>query len=482
MPYLIDEDEDEQYGGQVATGGGGAPAVPPSKSGAFTPLSKYLEANAARIPEFGAKVAGKVEAGGQSALQKQQEASSAFGQKVLGGTPTFNEGLLSEAVSKPQDILKDQGKLEAFQGQRFAEYGGPQSYEGSNEAIQAKTAAEQAKAFGKSFEDESGRIEAVKSFQDPSRITQGKAVLDAALLGMTPQGGLSAIQSQIAPVTQNLTNYLDQSGKNIAEQQKAAIEAGGTAAQDIRGRVNEAFFGNQGVIPTLGQTLEQRAPESMRAAELRDRAVRDRLAFLANMYSDTGGLASVGTASSIGGTGTPAWAVDAGFSPESYRQFIDALASYQASGQEGGQIYIYKDVDRYGNPTGEYFISESPGKHAPLIGATTTGIDAPRLDLPAYLSQAQDFEMQNLFTPEAVATEGERAKLAALEQLLDTDIGYYSGAALPAPVETSDYDIQGALDLITGQTRTNLDRAAAIRALFDQHVTAEELADLGIRV
>lgn len=482
MAYVLQNDDEDELNLQASQGGmvsGGQSNVVQgpsqgSRSGNFTSISKYLDANQGRIPGFAQGVADSVQAKGQEALNTQNQGLQDFTSKISQGTPVMNTELLSQAVSSPQDIIGDPSKVKAFQEQTNAAYSGPLSYQGSDEQIASQRAASEAIDYGKSFEDEASRIEALKAFQAPSRVTQGKAVLDASLLGVSGPQGISALQQYVTPQVSALEQYLGQGQTTVADTAQQRIAQAQQDVDGIRDAYQNAFFGPQGAISTIGQELEARSESALQAALQRDKAVIDQLAALSRAYSTLGeGGYSVTEE-------LPQWAADAGMTQQSYESLVKSLTDYAGSGSNES-YRLYEDVDRYGNKTGNYFLSKTE-KHAPFIGWVSAPVTTPSLDINQFLTYTPEELLGALFTPEAVATEDERARLAALEQLLGTDIDYYSGTLSPAPQETSEFDINAALNLIDTRTRENLEIAQAFEDVLNRPITEGQLRDLYSRL
>lgn len=453
MAYLPNqgttEEEDKQgvnapmvssESGTVESGGGGWPGQPqPTRSGNFTNLQTYVRQNQAQAPALGQKVAQNIAQRGTEARGAISGAVQAFTQQVQSKTPTIDQTLLEKSLATPQSLSPEEQAR--FQSQRFATYGGPMQLQDISEYGQVPSKVQSAEQYGNLLGSEAGRQQLVGDLYGGRTRGPGMLALDAYLLQRTPEALSAAQQAQ-----SGLGSL--QSEKTAAEEAARAQAAqAGEAAKGIQNQYQEAFFGPQGAIAQTGEELTQRAQQQYESALAAQQRARTGLETLTDPYVSIPGERRPVTATPSGAL--PSWAAALGLDDAGFNQLINELQDYSR--------FDYGGVDT------RYYDTELPSAMPVLRGDIRPGYFdqfreirpdsvstyiAPELRLGQFAQYQTPEELQAGFTPESVASETERARLAALENLLGTDIGYFSGATGAAPTTSGTFDLASALEMI----------------------------------
>ena len=427
--------------GTVESGGGGGPGQPqPTRSGSFTNLQTYIRQNQAQAPLLGERVGQNIAQKGLQAREALSGASQAFNTAAQSKTPTIDETLLQKSMATPQGLSPEE--IQRFQAQRFATYGGPQQLQDIGEYGSALSKIQGAEQYGNLLGSEAGRQQLVGDLYGTRTRGPGMLALDAYLLQRTPQALAAAQQGQQA--------LASLSGEKTAAEAaaKAQAEAGQQGAQGVQQRYQEAFFGPEGAIETTGRELEQRAQTQREDAIKAQQRAQDALARLSAAY------ASGSTTSFDPGTQLPAWAQSIGLDQKGYDDLVNALQQYSVFDYGGVDPWsIYKVWDGHGTtnqlaPSPPSGTVDTISTIRPEATALSDIYRAKPIDIGQYAQLLPQDVLSSGFTPESVATAEERARLAALEQLLGTDIGYYSGAASPASSQVGMFDLASALERI----------------------------------
>lgn len=192
VEYLL-EDEDEEN--QTSTGGGeqiaGAPALmsgqsqpqdnPGTSSGSYTNFQKYIEANKGR--DFGGQVAGKIQEGVDTGVNKLSTAETQFRGDVDKNTISFDDGLKQKISDSPQMLSGD----EQTQAKTIREgsYKGPTDFSGG---VDDDPYSELRRYFGGLEETKNASSEGLlKKYYDRPSYTKGEKSLDAYILGQQRQ-------------------------------------------------------------------------------------------------------------------------------------------------------------------------------------------------------------------------------------------------------------------------------------------------------
>lgn len=431
-------------GGTVASGGGGGPGQPqPTRSGSFTNLQSYVRQNTGGAPALGERVAANIAAKGAEAREALSGASQSFNTAAQSKTPTIDETLLQKSLATPQALSPEE--IQTFNQQRFATYGGPTQIQDVNEYGQAMAKVQGAENYGSLLENEAGRQQLVGELYGNRIRGPGMLALDAYLLQRTPEALQAAQQGR---ETLGTLGAERQAAEEAARAQAEAAQAG---AGSVRDRYQQAFFGPGGAIETTGAELGERAKQQSDAAI---KAQQDAQRFLENLgYVYTSGRADT---SFDPGMGLPGWAESIGLDETGYQNLVTALQGYG--------VFDYSGV----NPWREYTVSDPRGGNVRTVispiapdHTLSTGkaikpdpadiqkyMMTQPIDLARYASMLPEDIIAGRYTPETVASNEERARLAALENLLGTDISYYSGAAGTPESTVGGFDLDSAMQRI----------------------------------
>lgn len=455
-------------GGTLAGQGGegGAPQTSPqTSSGNFVNLQKYLDANASKIPGFAEKIATDIGTRGQQGLAQENQAGSSFNQRVTEGTPSSDTSIFTEAAANPVSVMNDPTKLAQFRAQQGAEYKGPLSWDTSAEAAQAGTVPTEFQKYSSPWDTEAGRVEAVKKYQNPSNITQGKATLDALLLQNTPTGQQNAFSKTIKPAFESNQKSLDDRLAEIAQEQNKAVSDAAQGAQNVQDTYQSTFFGDQGLIPTLQKQYEQRATDLYNKLLAQGQAAGT---LTPPSAAPTSGTVS-GTAGGMGGGyGTPTyavppdWATAVGITPEQYAYLGQMLGSYNVFDYGGVTPYVYHGTTSVNVPTqGDMSVPYTITAH-PNVGNIESYYNQTPFDLTGYMSHIlSPTELAAGVTPESVQTLDEQARANALDQLLNGAVPFAGTTAGTAPTSAANFNYDQAIADIQAQDQVANQQAYA---------------------
>lgn len=192
-------------GGGVASAGttptsGGAQGSTPSKSGSWTNLQSYLDANADQGAKVGSDIASTVNQAGQKAQSDTSSLDTNFNQAVNDNTVSADPNAVQTAIGAATSLKAGQtlgqDQSDAYNKQANASYGGPTdvtSYGGYGQAAQD---VNQASTLANQTQSESGRDVLLNNqYQNASAngYNQGENNLDQLLL-QNSTGGQQALQ------------------------------------------------------------------------------------------------------------------------------------------------------------------------------------------------------------------------------------------------------------------------------------------------
>lgn len=260
MAYLLDPnlDEDKNQNAQQNISGGqagiitgspaqqaaGAQAGPdnkPTRSGSWSNLMSYINANAGNDAALGDRVKGNVDAEAQKAQEAQGQYQKAADSAISQGSVKDN-GVTSSIKSDPTQVKK-----EDFDRQYNASYGGPNSATNINEYAQAYNQAQNVQNSAKlATGDQNDRVALLdKSFARPN-YSQGERQLDSFILGGGQQGQerLQQIGQEYGNYGQQFQGLVDSTNNNIARakaETDATRTATHTAADETKARFESAL-------------------------------------------------------------------------------------------------------------------------------------------------------------------------------------------------------------------------------------------------
>jgi len=230
-----------------------------TKSGSFTNLQSYLDAN--ESSKFGKQLAGQVEGEADQASGVQSNAENQFKQRADSSAVGLNEGIISRLNSDPVSLAKDAAAKSEFVKMRDANYGGPKNFSDANDLYsQTNQSTEKANQAAKLANDESGRKTLLDSYYGSGAgkydYTSGQKKLDNYLVQVDPnsreyfkaaQDKADALTNNFSNLTNSLNQYGTQKAQETAQARQTARGALGlgednsiTASSPIMGILNTA--------------------------------------------------------------------------------------------------------------------------------------------------------------------------------------------------------------------------------------------------
>lgn len=234
MPFRMDEEQDQQQGQNgnaapnvsgvsntidtnVPKGTAKAQQQGPQKSGQYQNIQQYLKANEGAGSQMGGQIAGSVE-------QKATEARTA-GQQLANEPQKVSAYNVQDVLNKAQ--AGDQTKKQEYQTMKqTGGYTGPSDVTGLGGYGAYQTKGQAATENVNLAGSESGQKTLLRNIYGRPDYTAGSNTLDQALMAQS-QGGrqaISDIASKYSGLTNELTGYSNQAGKNIAQSQSQAAQ------------------------------------------------------------------------------------------------------------------------------------------------------------------------------------------------------------------------------------------------------------------
>lgn len=226
--FVEEEDEDEiSLGGVSRTGsstGRGASSAPQQRSGSFTGLSKYIEANQPKIEQLSSDISGNI-AGEAEELRGQTQAAQ---DKYLGesgslaGGQDFIKSQIEQAGTGSGE--RTQADKDRFQSYRQNTIAGPSLQDAGYKAKQLEDRAQRLGGAG-------GRYAELQRMvgQQPG-YSSGERRLDQLLLAGDPKSRQKAIRESRA-ATQGLESGVTDAARQIGAQQSALSQQANTGIQ-----------------------------------------------------------------------------------------------------------------------------------------------------------------------------------------------------------------------------------------------------------
>jgi len=229
-----------------------------TKSGSFTNLQSYLDAN--ESSKFGKQLAGQVESEADQASGYQNTAENQFKQRADSSAVGVNQNVLSRLSSDPVSLAKDAAAKSDFVKMRDAKYGGPVNFSDANDLYsETNQKTERAKNSADLVTNESGRKTLLDSYYGSGAgkfdYTSGQKKLDNYLVQVDPNSReyfkdakqkADAVGSRFS----NLTNTLNQYGNTKAQETARA-------RQTARGAIGLADDNSESGSGALGMTKQQ---------------------------------------------------------------------------------------------------------------------------------------------------------------------------------------------------------------------------------
>jgi hypothetical protein len=203
----------------------------PGKSGSYTNLQSYLNANKEQGQKLVTDTVTKIEDSAKAAQQGVQSASNAFNTAVQGSVVKGNDSLLDEAVNDSVNFVKDANKVYQLNTIKNAEYKGPKDLLELDDGINAQKQVQKAQGELEQGTSEAGRYGLINSYFSRPQYSQGQQKLDQLLLQNTE--GTAGTFDKLKDQYKGLGTDLD----NAVTSARAASEKGKADTQTARNAV-----------------------------------------------------------------------------------------------------------------------------------------------------------------------------------------------------------------------------------------------------
>lgn len=197
-----------------------------SASGSFTNLQSYLDAN--KDQKFGTQVAEKVSDTIGGAAAQQSTARDQFKSAADKSAIKKDEALISDAISKPQEVVANVQRADQFAKMRDAKYTGPRAFADAGDIYNpAQQATEQAYQTADVTKDADGRKAYLQQEYGAKagryNYTRGQQKLDNFLIEKDPEAygkfqENTAKGHQVKRSFDDLSSYLNQYGSERANE------------------------------------------------------------------------------------------------------------------------------------------------------------------------------------------------------------------------------------------------------------------------
>ena len=228
----------------------------PTKSGRFTNLSNYIQANKGYNQNqggFAGQIYGDVSKQAQNVQQQFGQNQQQFQQQAEQNRRQYDENLANQALADPTQIANDQAKMQQFQQMRDAQYAGPTAIAGAQELTQRGQGIQELAAQGA---NESGRMAMLSKLYGQPSYSRGAKTLDNLLLQSNAQqlGKLN----ELNPLAQQLNQGLAQGQQQAADLAKQYQQEALDTQSKTRGQLG-------GAVTEFEKTAEQKAKEDNRS-------------------------------------------------------------------------------------------------------------------------------------------------------------------------------------------------------------------------
>ncbi len=291
MAYLPESDADRQrrlqeqgQGGQqissgasgVITGGsqntqaGQGSSKGPSRSGAFTNLNAYLNANKEQATQLGQNVASNVSNQAEQAKTQLSQTQDQFKNQADQNSVNRNQNLVNQAVSDPTKFVQDQNNVNEFTKIRDAQYKGPAGIQDVQNYGQASQQVNKANQAVENTKSEAGRFTLIQDQFKKPNYTRGQQKLDQLFL-QNDTGSRSAfenVQQRYSGLMAQLNQAQTQS-QEYAAARKAETEAARNDARTALGQLDDPSTPENEAAGAMGafQTDLQGRTQAMRNKE-----------------------------------------------------------------------------------------------------------------------------------------------------------------------------------------------------------------------
>lgn len=218
----------------------------------FATINDYLGANKQQGEDLGQKVTSSLDTAGTQDKSAIDTAANNTTNEINAGTVNYDSGLVNTAKSDPNSVANNSTNLNSFLNQWNASYGGPQSFETSDQYAPATTAATDATTKSQELADTGGREQLIG---DQFGVQgQGNQGLDQAVLQNSSY--FPKVQQQGQNLG-SLQDYLTNTASNVdaaATTGQAVTDATKTATQNAFANEPTTF---QNQINTETQNAQQ---------------------------------------------------------------------------------------------------------------------------------------------------------------------------------------------------------------------------------
>lgn len=256
-------------GGSAPTAGTAGAGKAPSKSGVFTNLNNYVDANKGNDAAMGEKVKGVVDNTAQNASNQINTLTQTGQSEVQKGTVQADQNVVTGLQKDPAKVNKQQ-----FQTQYNASYGGPNDatqvtgYSGAKQAtdkVGQQTQAATAQGM-------TGRSTLLNDAYASPNYSRGEKNLDSYILG-TGEGGKSKLR-EIADTYRGFGDNLAAAEGTIGQQIQQGRDTTQATRDATRGAYNQATGDVQKYFKTTADQVAAKNKQNAETAALAEQRLK----------------------------------------------------------------------------------------------------------------------------------------------------------------------------------------------------------------
>lgn len=221
----------------------------PTRSGVFTNLDKYINANREQSTKLAGNVSKKLGEKATSVRKNLENAQSEYRENVKRGGTDRNAGFVDSMVQRAgrSEITNDE--QEKFSKMRDKEYQGPSSLQDRDDYSKLHRSFKKTEDQANSGSSAAGRFALLSEMYKKPSYTKGQKDLDSLLVGGTEKGRrkLDEMQGSYGNIASEF--------KNAEELSRKTAQTRKMETQQAKDDVQKALFGETGALDNLNESI-----------------------------------------------------------------------------------------------------------------------------------------------------------------------------------------------------------------------------------